>query len=70
MAKQEQIPTSDPVIGMQKRYNKKWLLPESPTQNMWLEISLEKFKREKITTIVNDKKDHFMLSWKHRMDYI
>ncbi len=42
---------------------KKWLSPESPTLNAWMDITKEIYKMEQITAFVNHKMEHFALHW-------
>lgn len=53
-----------------KAITKKWLSSESPTMNMWMNITMDIYRMEKMTADVNYKRDLFVSRWKKWMDYI
>ncbi len=66
------------LVAIKKSFTKKWLSPESPTLNAWMDITKEIYKMEQITAFVYHKMEHFALHWEkltkyatsHRPDFI
>uniref|UniRef100_A0A671TVT9 Reverse transcriptase domain-containing protein n=1 Tax=Sparus aurata TaxID=8175 RepID=A0A671TVT9_SPAAU len=58
------------LVASKKALTKKWLSQESPTLTMWMDITMDICRMEKLTADVNYKKDLFVLRWKKWMNYI
>ena len=58
------------LMASKKALTRKWLSQESPTLTIWMDITMDICRMEKLTADVNYKKDLFVLRWKKWMDYI
>lgn len=48
------------AVAAKKALTRKWLSSESPTLNMWMDITMDIYKIERLTAEVNYKKDYII----------
>ncbi|XP_062911188.1 uncharacterized protein LOC134350161 isoform X1 [Mobula hypostoma] len=58
------------LVAGKKTLTRKWLSQESPTLNVWMEITMDIYKMEQITASVNHKLEQFYSYWKKWFNYI
>lgn len=58
------------LVACKKGITRKWLSPESPTINIWMDITMDIYKMEKIIAFVNHKLDKFTSYWENWVKYV
>lgn len=69
-SKRDKYLTDILLVAAEKALTRKWLSSECPTQMMWMDITMDIYKKEKLTAHVNFKKDLFASRCKKWMDYV
>ena len=51
------------LVACKKSITKKWLSQENPTLKIWMDITMDIYKMEKLTAFVNHKLEKFTSYW-------
>ncbi len=58
------------LVAGKKTLTRKWLSPESPILNAWMDTTMDIYKMETITASVNHRLDQFALHWENWISYL
>lgn len=58
------------LVASKKTLTRKWLSRESPTLNVWMEVTMDIYKMEKITAAVNHNLEQFNSRWEKWVEYV
>lgn len=58
------------LTASKKSITRKWLSQESPTLNIWIDVTMDIYKMERITAFVNHNLEKFALYWEKWVTYI